>query len=260
MFTAENYEVIKFIEHGGKCRIIMDCVSGRLLSERLNDRREITKEKIYKWFYMLTGELEKYQRCKNGQCYRYINPCSILVTHQDKILLLDLSAQSNDFVMKNMQKPAMREHFVNPIIQIHENSRLAVDLYGLGKTMQFILAYTEDYIGHTRREEYLLSGIIEKCLGENPKRKYENLKQIQKELPRIVCKEQKKQQRKTIFIIVAVVFLLAGICTIKAVSEKRDTAGSVEASSALECTRGSRFAASSVGLDFGTLLPAEINR
>ena len=220
MVKAGNYEVIKFVEHGGACRIIMDCSSGRLLIHRLRDSRGITKDQVFKWFKMLAGEVEKYHRCKSGQCYRYLNPYSILVTEEEKILLLDLSAESNRFVLENMQKPAMREHFVKPIIQIKENTRVALDLYGLGKTMQFVMARIETYISLSRREEYLLSVMIEKCLGENPKKKYENLKQVQKELPRITQKRQSKQQKKTILIIVAIVLILIGICAGKAAAGK----------------------------------------
>lgn len=212
MVTTENYEVIKFVEHGGRCRIIMDCASGQLLIHRLKDSSGITKEQIFKWFKMLVDELERYHRCKNNQCYRYLNPYSVLVTEEEKILLLDLSAESNSFVIKNMQMPAMRKHFVRPVIQIKENTPPALDLYGLGKTIQFVLAHTESYISLTKREEYLLSAIIEKCLGENPKRKYENLKQVQKELPRINQKREKKQQKQTILIILVIFLLLVGIC------------------------------------------------
>ncbi len=65
----------------------------------------------------------------------------------------------------------MREHFVKPVIHIKENTRLSMDLYSLGKTMQFILARAEPVITLSRREEYLLSGIIEKCLGGKPEEK-----------------------------------------------------------------------------------------
>lgn len=227
MIKAENYEVIKFIEHGGKCRIIMDCASGQLLVHRLKDSRGITKEQIFKWFKMLSAELEKYHRCKNDQCFRYLNPYSVLITAEEKVLLLDLSAKSNSFVLKSMQKPAMREHFVKPVIQIRENTRLSLDLYGLGKTMQFILAHTEKYISLSRREESLLSGIIEKCLGENPKRKYENLRQVQKELPGINPKIERAQQKRTILIILAIVLLFAGICAGRTMIHKVNAADAV---------------------------------
>lgn len=184
MYKQKSYEVIKFIEHDRKCRIVMDCRAGSLLAYRLKNPCTIKKENVFNWFKMLAFELEKYHRCNNDRCYRFLNPYSILVTPDDKIMLLDLNAQSNAFVLKNMQRPAMREHFVKPVIHLRENTRLSLDIYGLGKTMQYILAYTEPDISLTKREVYVLSGIIEKCLGENPRKKYDSLKQIQKDLPR----------------------------------------------------------------------------
>lgn len=225
MITEKKYEVLRFIEHDGKSRVVMDCVFGRLLVHRLNDSRDITKEIIFKWFAMLAGELEKYHRCKREQCYRYLNPYSILVTEEEKILLLDLNAQSNGFVLRNMQKPAMREHFVKPVIHIRESTRISLDFYGLGKTIQFILARTEDNISLSKIEEYLLSGVIEKCLGENPKKKYDNLKQVQKELPKIYRKKCEKQKRKTILIILAIVLLLLAICFGKTAADTGWAAG-----------------------------------
>ncbi|WP_216238660.1 hypothetical protein [Faecalicatena faecalis] len=222
MVTTENYEVLRFIEHGGKSRIIMDCASGQLLVQRLKDCSGMTKDQVFKWFRVLTEEAEKYSRCKNGQTYRYLNPYSILVTEEENLLLLDMSAESNANIIKYMQTPKVRKHFTKPIVQINENTRLSADLYSLGKTIQFILAHTEAYISLTRREEYLLSGIIEKCLGTNPKKKYENLRQVQKEISNITCKQEKKQRKKSILIIAAIVLLFVGICVGHAAGNKKE--------------------------------------
>lgn len=218
MITADSYDVLKFVEHGGKCRASMDCERGRLLIQRLGDSRGITKEQLFKWFKQLVCELEKYHRYQNGKCYRYLNPYSILVTEEEKIMLLDLSSKSSGFVFKNMQMPAMRKHFLSPASAV-ENTAPDEEFYNLGKTIQFMLARTEDYITLTRRETYLLSRIIDKCLGENPKKKYKNLKQVHKELPNITLKRVKKQNKKTILIILAIVLALTGICTVKAAAD-----------------------------------------
>lgn len=222
MIKERKYEVIKFVEHNGKCRIVMDCIPGRLLVYRMQDADGPAKDEVFRWFGMLAGELEKYHRCKRDQCYRYLNPYSVLVTAENKIFLLDLSAESNGFVLQNMQKPAMREHFVKPVIHIKENTRLSMDLYSLGKTMQFILARAEPVITLSRREEYLLSGIIEKCLGENPKKKYVNLKEVLKELPKVSSKkyEIQKKQKKSVLIIGAIVVLLTAVWAGKALACK----------------------------------------
>ena len=67
--------------------------------------RQADKGAVFEWLTMLVGELDKYHRCKREQCYRYLNPYSVLVTAENKIFLLDLSAASNGFVLQNMQKP-----------------------------------------------------------------------------------------------------------------------------------------------------------
>lgn len=207
--------MIKFIEHGGRCRPTMDYVPGELLIYRLKRCPEAEKELVFDWMRELLRQIELYHRCRGNQCYRYVNPFSVLVTRENKILLLDLEAESNEFVLRNMQKRAMRNHFVKPIIHIRENTKITLDLYGYGKTIQFILANTNVEPSLTKREENRLEKIIQKCLGENPKKQYEDLKQVQKELPTISNWNQRK--RKTWVIVIAGLAATAVILAVSAV-------------------------------------------
>lgn len=143
MTIESNYDVIRFIEHGNRCRPTMDRVSGELLIYVLREHPQTSKSMVFTWFRELAVQLEQYRRYRNNRGYRYVNPYSVLVTRDGEVLLLDLEAESNEFVMKSMQKRAMRKHFVKPIAGIKENIVLTYDLYGLGKTMQFILANTK---------------------------------------------------------------------------------------------------------------------
>ena len=95
-----NYEVIRFVEHGGRCWPTMDCVKGQLLLQRLRGEPVIEKAMLFSWLKELVVQLEQYQRCRNNKGYRYLNPYSVLVTAEDKLLLLDLEEESNAFVMK----------------------------------------------------------------------------------------------------------------------------------------------------------------
>ncbi len=168
----------------------MDYVKGRLLMDRLLDENCMTKEKLFGWFGELAGELADYHRCGSGQCYRYLNPYSVVVTRDEHLLLLDLSAKSNEAVMKKMLMPSVREHFIRPAAGKWARSKLGIDIYSLGKTMQFLLAYTELSPELTLMEEIKLTRLIEKCLGENGKKMYESIGQIQKELPYIKKKRK----------------------------------------------------------------------
>ena len=101
-----------------------------------------------------------------------------------KLLLLDLSVPGNGFVMKKMQIPAVRAHFVMPAGKKRSGMAVGIDLYGLGKLFQFMLAYTSVVPPLTWKEEFMMSLVIQKCTGENGKKTYREFDQILRELPR----------------------------------------------------------------------------
>lgn len=215
-----TYEVIRFVERGNHCHPVMDCVPGQLLIYRVQQESKVEKNQIFKWLKELAEQLEFYHRWKRDQPYRYLNPYSVLVTKDEEIVLLDMEAQSNEFVLRNMQKQAMRNHFVKPIVHMKENTRQQQDLYAYGKTVQFLLANVSASPALTKREEYRLSKVIEKCLGEHPKKKYEEVGQIQKELP--VVKTAKPGTWKRTAAGIGVAVCLAAACAAAAVRIQRE--------------------------------------
>lgn len=207
------YDVLKFIEHGGRCRPAMDYVQGELLIFRLKRCREMEKTLLFEWMRELLRQLEQFHKCFGNRGYRYMNPYSVLVTEEGKLLLLDLEAESNEFVLRNMQKRAMRDHFVKPIVQIRENTKLSLDLYGYAKTIQFILANVQVEPSLTSREENRLEKIIDNCLCKNSKKQYEDFKRIQRELPTARRQQWEigKKIRKKWMILPAVAALLLAL-------------------------------------------------
>lgn len=190
---------------------MMDYVAGELLIYRIRRCPDIEKQILFRWFHQLLTQIEQYQKCKNQQCYRYVNPYSVLITQDEQILLLDLDAESNAFVLKNLQKRAMRNHFVKPVVHIKENTKISLDLYGYAKTIQFILAATCVAPSLTGWEKHRLVKLIDRCLNENPKKQYEDLQQVKRDLPiEKIPKEQKN--RKWILIISLFVLLTALLC------------------------------------------------
>lgn len=199
-----KYEVIRFIECGTRCRQTMDSVSGELLIYRVRDNPQITKEQLFSWFDQLLEQLIQYHRCHENQNYRYVNPYSVLVAKDGKLLLLDLDAESNGFVMRNLQKRAMRTHFVKPIVHITEGSGDLLDLYGYGKTIQFILANTNVEPSLSKFQENKLERIINKCLNESKGKQYRELKEVEKELPVVSNKLKWKDKKEWFFAMIAV--------------------------------------------------------
>lgn len=186
----------------------MDCVKGQLLLQRLKGEPIIEKAMLFSWLKELIIQLEQYQRCRNNKGYRYLNPYSVLVTAEDKLLILDLEAESNAFVMKNMQKQAVRSHFVKPIVRMKQNAQVSMDLYGYGKTIQFIMANTEIKPALTRKEVYQIGRLIDKCIGENAQKQYVDFSQVHRDIP--VIKERKGKQIKGYVMIGIITLLLIG--------------------------------------------------
>lgn len=176
------YEVLRFIEHGTHCRQSMDCVRGLLLLDYLKEHPETEKRMLLIWFRQLAVCVDQYHRCRSGQNYRYLNPCSVVVSEEKELLLLDLESAGNDTAVKQMQKRSMRAHFVKPVYEMGVSRNNEADLYSYGKTVQFMLAYSEISPDLTRWEEYRLSRLIGRCTGESGK-KYEDFRQVLKDLP-----------------------------------------------------------------------------
>ena len=201
----------------------MDCAQGELLIDRIRRCPEVEKEEVFGWIRQLAQQLERFHRCQSGQCYRYVNPYSVMITRDDQILLLDLDAESNAFVLKNMQKRAMRNHFVKPLLHIRENTRLFADFYGFGKTVQFMMASTIPDPPLTHGETRKLYRVTEKCLSEDPKRVYQEFGQIQRDLP-VVRNPDVRRKMRVLAMSAGIVFLAAGGIMYQALAVREERA------------------------------------
>ena len=177
------YEVLKFIEHGTTCRRSLDCVQGVSLIRRMKTHPGMDRRGLLVWFREIARCVDQYHRSGSGQDYRYLNPYSIIVTEEEGLRLLDLEAPDNASVIKQMQTGAVRDHFVRPVYELGISRNHEADLFAYGKTIQFMLAYTEVRPSLTRLEEMKLQRVISRCTGESGKR-YSDFGQVLKALPR----------------------------------------------------------------------------
>ena len=83
--------------------------------------------------------------------------------------------------MKKMQQKAVRSHFIRPTAS-GSRKNCSVDLFGYGKILQFLLAYTEQIPELSRSEERRLERIIERCTGGG-RRHYDKISQVIRDLP-----------------------------------------------------------------------------
>ena len=216
---AEMYEVFRFIDQGTRCRQSMDYVEGKLLIYYLRDNPESEKAVLFEWFRQIGKNLEQYRRCRNGKGYLYLNPYSIVVTEEERLCLLDPDSPENEAVMKKMQLRAVREHFVKPVLSRKSGDRLSADLFGYGKTMQFMLAYTEPIPRLTRLEEARMMRVIDRCIG-NRKKRYEDFRQILRDLPEIHGTGSWRHRRISLLLLCAAAAIPAGIAVHSAAEQK----------------------------------------
>ena len=78
------YEVLKFVEYGGYCRRSMDCVHGMLLIDRMKNEAVVDKAVLFGWFRKMAVCAEQYERCGEGQNYKYLNPYGIVLSDEEK--------------------------------------------------------------------------------------------------------------------------------------------------------------------------------
>lgn len=233
----KEYEAICFREQGTNFKQSTDLVRGTLLIYYLRDHPKAGKDEVFAWFGQIGTNLERYHMCKSGQYYRFLNPYSILITEEGNLLLLDLNSPVNENVMKEMQQRSVRRHFLEPVVNMGAGSACEAEIFGFGRTIQFVFANITIVPEMTKREEKRFAKVIEKCT--EGKKKYASLSQALSELPEIpqmnpglvsgMIAEKRKAMKKgkkkpKILILAAVAAILLGIAVFCQIREKRSLA------------------------------------
>ncbi|MEF9942316.1 MAG: hypothetical protein RR920_08560 [Lachnospiraceae bacterium] len=206
MQDSKEYEIIKLIDHGSICHISLDCVKGKSLMLWLQEHPYLEKRQLFDWIQGISRQLEQFHRGKTKPCYQYVNPYSLLVTEAETLAFLAMNAPSNEILKKTMNRRSIRLCFCPPSQVNYIKPSVANDIYGLGKTIQFLLFKSEVDPPLTKREEYTYQKIIYKCLRQDSKYNYQNVKEILKEYPKF--KEQKHNKKKKFFILGALCLLI----------------------------------------------------
>ena len=194
MSKKEGYDVLRLIEHGQICYISSEYIQGMTLVRQLR-QAQVSKQQLLLWIQEIVKQLELIHRCRGNPCYQYVNPYSVIVSEDQKIYFLDLQAGSNQEMLRMMRRREIREHFLPPQENYYQKSSLEMDIYGLGRTIQYLLAQTKPDPPLGRWEEIKIQKIISKCLKWQSKRSYHNLSEIRKQIPEYKRKEKRKTRK-----------------------------------------------------------------
>lgn len=211
MEDKKGYDVLKFVTHGDRCYMSTDYIRGKPMSSWLKFHSHLAKAQFYGWARELLTLLDNFHKGRGNPCYQYVNPYSIIVGDDGKIHLLDLASKEQDEVLHFMQRRSVRESFLSPENQYYQKSDIAEDLYGVGKTMQYILSVVELEPGMGRLEELRLQKLIAESLGQR-KKHFRDYQELLRQIPEMDAKVQKSRRRNRILaMLTAGGFLAVGV-------------------------------------------------
>lgn len=183
MTGKEGYDVLRLITHGQTCYISSEYVEGRILAGWLKSNPNITKEQLFSLIREITNQLSMIHKCRKKPYYQYVNPYSLVVTEDGMLYFLDLEAGSNEKRLRFMQRRIVRECFLPKDEAYYQRGSAKLDIYGLGKTIQYLLATAMPTPPLSGREERRFLRIILKCLNDQIKTSYQNAADIRRNIP-----------------------------------------------------------------------------
>lgn len=163
MNELKDYDVLRLIEHNQICHVSSDSIRGCSLARWIKYHPYISKEQLFCWVREIIRQLIQIHKCCGNPSYQYVNPYSIIVTEAEKVCFLDIGAESNRERVRKMQGRAVREYFLPENENSYYYASQELDIYGLGKTIQYLLAFGEVFPGLTKREERRFQKLITKC-------------------------------------------------------------------------------------------------
>ncbi len=94
----------------------------------------------------------------------------------------------------------------------YQKESVGLDIYGFGRTVQYLLSESDVEPYLTRKEESKLKKIISRCLDRNSKKSFQNVSEIQKIIPKNIQSKKDKQIQAEPTIRFAITVL--GLCMI----------------------------------------------
>lgn len=188
MTESKDYDVLRLIEYKKICYISADSVKGHSLVGWIKYHPYMKKEKMLQWIHDMIYQLVQIHKCRGNPGYQYVNPYSMVIADDEKIRFLDMNAVSNQGKVNIMNRRNIREQFLPKQEEYYQSVSEELDVYGLGKTIQYLLAFVKAEPDFTRREEKILKKMISKCTRRDGRKRFESMKEIQKDFLKLAVK------------------------------------------------------------------------
>lgn len=187
MTESKDYAVLRFFEQGEQCYKINDVSKGKSILDFVKNNERIEKGEVCRWFAELTTQLLLHYKCIQS-VYGYVNPYTVIVCAEHKILLLDIDANENTDLLKRMQKKSFRAVFSKEKSGTDNTSEAEEDLFGFGQLLLFVVEKGNFISKFTSIEKLRLKKIIQDCTEKESDDVELLFLKIQKALQRIARK------------------------------------------------------------------------
>ena len=179
MNTQKEYDVLRLIEHNRICYVSSDNIKGCPLVYWIKYHPYLSKGQMIQWIYSIIHQLVQIHKCRGNPCYQYVNPYSIIVTEDEQLYFLDIGADSNKEKLRLMHRRNVRDYFLPEDENIYQKASEELDIYGLGKTLQYLLSFVEVEPEFTKKEEKKLKKMIARCIDTNERRRFKEVINVQ---------------------------------------------------------------------------------
>ena len=196
MAEKGEYDVLRLIQHNQVCYISSGCIRGAPMINWLKYHQGMPKEEFMRIIRLLAKQLDNIHKCRKKKYYQYVNPYSVIMGEDGNVYFLDLSVSSNEETLQKMRRRIVREYFLPPEAPYYQEASVELDIYGFGRTLQYLLSETELEPKLNRSEERKFKKIISRCLGRQSKQAFQSISEIQKYFPESKTEKPKTSQRK----------------------------------------------------------------
>lgn len=215
------------MERAGHCYASTHNMEAMTLAAWSKNHEEMPKEQFLSIMKELVVQLKQFHKTEEQCYYQYVNPYAFIVSKEEQVFLLDIHAEENEQLLKFMQKRIVRERFL-PGMQGHcKKGDVKQDIYGIGRTFQYLLATIDTEPELKKKEEQKFQKIISNCLSEQSKHPYRTCQDILKQLPKTKSEKYNtapKNRKSIVIILTLFMFLIISYQIIKSISSKKQEA------------------------------------
>lgn len=213
MEGQKEYDILKLVESQGRCYVSSACVQGITLASYLKFHPDLPKDQLLDWMRQILQQLDMFHRCRGNPCYQYVNPYSMIVGEEGTIHFADLGSTAQETLRRKLERRSIRESFLMSDNQYYQRASLADDLYGIGRTFQYMLAAAESVPPVKGREKRKIKRMIYQCLHQHPDpekkgkwhRQYQTIQDISDQFPR--KRKKTKYKRRLLQVCIVLLFL-----------------------------------------------------